>query len=391
MNKSQQPNLQNLSQQSGESSLISARSELRSNNKPVYVTKSIIPDPVQYAQHIMHILETRHLTNIGRYVTDLEKRLCSFLNIPNLVLCSNGTLSLQLAFKAFELSGKEVITTPFSYVASVSALLWEQCIPVFADIDEETLCLNPNNLNNALSDNTKAILPVHIFGNACDVDQIASFAANHKLQTIYDAAQAFGCTLHGKSLLSYGDCAITSFHATKVFHTIEGGGIVCHDKQLADTFKLLRSFGHIGDTHYTLGINAKMTEPNAAMGLCLLDKVRETIAERKRVSLQYDSLFPKQGLRKPTLHPGLDYNYSYYPVIFDTNNAMLNALEKLNQENIYPRRYFFPALNTLPYLKKQQSCPVAEDVCARVLGLPLYAELEDSTVERIMRIVNKCL
>ena len=358
---------------------------------PVYVTKTIVPDPDEYATYIMQLLESRQLTNIGELAILLEQKLCAFLNVPHLALCTNGTLALQLILRAARLTGKEVITTPFSYVATLSALLWEGCKPVFADIDEETLCLDPRTLENTLSDDTAAVLPVHIYGNACDVDGIENFAKQHDLTVIYDAAQAFGCAYKGKSLLGYGDYSVASFHATKVFHTVEGGCIVTHAKAIYEELKLIRAFGHIGDTHYSLGINAKMTEPHAAMGLCLLGGVSDNIANRKRVSEMYDALLPLSGMRKPSLRLGLDYNHAYYPVIFDSEAVVLRVLKKLAEESIFPRRYFFPALNTLPYLQTKQSCPVAESIAPRVLALPLYAELEASNVERIMRIIVKTL
>ena len=354
---------------------------------PIYVTRSVVPDSKIYSDYVAQILTSRNLTNSGALAKELEAKLCSFLDVPHLALCTNGTLALQLSLRATECAKGEIITTPFSYVASVSAILWEGYTPIFADIDEETLCLDPRNLKNTLSEATAGIVPVHVYGNACDVEAINSFAAAHNLTTIYDAAQAFGCEYKGKSLSTYGDFAALSFHATKVFHTVEGGGVVCHSDKAFHKLGLLRAFGHIGDTYYTLGINAKMTELHAAMGLCLLDKVNDNIAGRKRVSEQYDSLFPSQGLRKPKLRDNLSYNYSYYPIIFESAGIMQKALSALKDEKIFPRRYFYPSLNTLPYLKQRASCPVSEDIASRVLSLPLYTELDPAIVERIMRII----
>ncbi len=359
------------------------------SQQAIHVTRAIIPDPVEYAECISRILSSRHLTNMGEHTARLEQELCKFLDIPFLALCTNGTLALQLSLRAGGLVGREIITTPFSYVASVSAVLWEGCTPIFADIDEETLCLDPGNLENLCSDATGAILPVHVYGNACDVEAIEKIAARNNLTTLYDAAQAFGTLYKGKSLLSYGDFSTVSFHATKVFHTVEGGGIVSRTQASYDYLALLRAFGHTNDTHHTLGINAKLTEPHAAMGLCLLDKVTQNIADRKKISQLYDSFFPSHGVRKPRLHSDITYNYAYYPVIFDDTNAMQRALVSMNQENIFPRRYFYPALNTLPYLTSRTHCPVAESICTRVLSLPLYADLEEGIVERIMQIVKK--
>ena len=360
-------------------------------HEAIHVTKAIVPDPAEYAAYITSLLDSRQLTNIGKHVTLLEQKLCAFLDVPRLALCTNGTLALQLAVRAAHLAGKEVITTPFSYVATLSALLWEGCTPVFADIDEETLCLDPKKVENAISDATAAMLPVHIYGSPCDIESIAALAEKYGLTTIYDAAQAFGTLYNGNSLLRYGDFSTASFHATKVFHTVEGGGIVCNTPEADQQIRLLRAFGHIGDTHYTLGINAKITEPHAAMGLCLLDRVPGNIAGREKVSQAYDALLPAHGVRKPTQRPGTTYNYAYYPVVFENADSMQRALACMNAENIFPRRYFYPSLNTLPYLSTQASCPLAESISTRVLCLPLYAELEENIVERIMHIVRQSI
>jgi len=358
---------------------------------PIFVTKAIVPSYSEYAAYLEQVFNTRHLTNGGRLAQKLEQAISSFLNIQHLAICANGTLALQLALRAAGLEKGEVITTPFSYVATVSSLLWEGFTPVFADIDEDTLCISPGSIEAAITENTVAILPVHIYGNACDVEAINTVANKYHLKTIYDAAQAFGSTLMGVPLASYGEFATMSFHATKVFHTVEGGGVVCHSAEAHERLGLLRAFGHIGDNYISLGVNAKMSELHAAMGLCLLSQVNDNIAHRKRVSEQYDSLLPTAGLRKPVLADGLDYNYAYYPVIFDTPEAMKKTLALLKNMEIFPRRYFFPSLNTLPYLKTSQPCPISEDICSRVLCLPLYAELGSKDVERIVAILATSL
>ena len=357
-------------------------------SEPILVTRAVVPTYEEYASYIEQVFSSRYLTNEGELSKKLEKRLSSFLNIPHLALCANGTLALQLALRAAGIEKGEVITTPFSYVATVSSLLWEGFTPVFADIDAETLCICPKAIEQAITERTVGIMPVHIYGNACDVASIGSIAKKYGITTIYDAAQAFGSMYKGAPVASYGDFAILSFHATKVFHTVEGGAVVCHDQKAYARLGLLRAFGHIGDEHISLGINAKMSELHAAMGLCLLSQVEANIANRKKVSQQYDNLLPAKGLRKPVLAEGLDYNYAYYPVIFDTQEAMQNALADLNSVGIFPRRYFYPSLNTLPYLKTFQPCPIAEDICTRILCLPLYAELENKDVERIAKAIK---
>jgi len=359
-------------------------------DEPVFVTRALVPDPHEYSEYIKKIFTSRYMTNDGDCVRGLEKELTAHLSIPYLALCSNGTLALQLALHAAGIAGKRVITTPFSYVATVSALLWAGCTPVFADIDEETLCMDPQQLADALSRNADicGILPVHIYGNICDVNPIEKLGKDAGLPVIYDAAQSFGSEYQGRSVLDYGDFAVCSFHATKIFHTGEGGAVIAHTEEQLQALQLLRAGGHIGDTHIRMGTNAKLSELHAALGLCLLHKTADNIAGRKAVSAAYDALLPERGIQRPKLKPGLTYNYAYYPVIFDSEAVVLRVMDALRRENIFPRRYFFPALNTLPYLPERQSCPVAENVAPRVLCLPLYAELEENTVEKIAAIIK---
>jgi dTDP-4-amino-4,6-dideoxygalactose transaminase len=355
----------------------------------IFVTRSIAPDFQEYGKYVEQIFATRHMTNDGDYARRLEKELITSLNLSYLALCSNGTQALQLALHAASIAGKKVITTPFSYVASVSALLWTGCTPVFADIDEETLCIDPKKVADAITPDIHGILPVHIYGNICDVESMEKLGNDAELPVIYDAAQSFGSEYRGRSVLDYGDFATCSFHATKVFHTGEGGAVVTHAEDALAALRLLRTCGHAGDTHIRPGTNSKLSEFHAAIGLCLLDKVADNIAARKKVSAIYDALLPDRGIRRPVLRLGLTYNYAYYPVIFDSEKILLRGMKAMQQEKIFPRRYFFPALNTLPYLPlPKQSCPVAESVARRVLCLPLYAELEEKTVERIAAIIN---
>jgi dTDP-4-amino-4,6-dideoxygalactose transaminase len=360
-------------------------------DQPVYVTRSITPDLEEFAHYIRHIFETGCFTNNGPYCRRLEEELASRLKTPYLTLCNNGTSALELALHAAGLVGKEVVTTPFSYVATVSALLWRGCTPVFADIDEETLCMDPAEAANALGPDTAGLLPVHTYGNICDVDALEALADDAGLTVVYDAAQCYGSFFRGRSVLDYGNFAICSLHATKVYHTVEGGCVISHNAEDARAVALHRAFGHSGDDHFTLGVNAKMSELHAAVGLCLLDKVRDNIAGRRAASAMYDALLPDFGLRRPRQLEGLAYNYAYYPVIFESEKSCLKILSALNQQKIFPRRYFYPSLTTLPYLDKVRPCPVAESVAKRVLCLPLYAEMEEETVERICHILASCL
>jgi dTDP-4-amino-4,6-dideoxygalactose transaminase len=359
---------------------------------PVQVTKARVPDYTVYASYLESIFTTRHLTNHGSLSSRLESALKEYLRVPHIDLCANGTLALQLGLHVAGLAGKEVVTTPFSYVATVSALLWEGCSVRFADIDEQTLCLDPASVSENITPRTAGLVPVHIYGNICDVDALSAVAGDKGLRIFYDAAQSFGCVYRGRSVADFGDYAAYSFHATKIFHTVEGGGLVTRAPEDHEAFTLLRACGHRGDTHMRPGINAKLSELHAAAGLCLLDGTAVNIAARERVSLLYDALLPADGLRRPALRPGLTYNYAYYPVIFESEATTLRVMKDLHRENIFPRRYFYPALNTLPYLQgERQSCPTAESIAPRVLCLPLYAELEERIVERIARIIRNIL
>lgn len=360
-------------------------------SEPVSVTRAILPEPAAYITCLEAIFSSRRLTNHGAYVLQLEQELSACLGLPHLALCANGTLALQLAVRVAGMSGKKVITTPFSYVATVSALLAEGCEPVFADIDEESLCLDPAALSAMDLSDAGGILPVHVYGNICDVDALGKAAGALGLPVAYDASHCFGGLFRGRSILAYGEYATCSFHATKVFHTVEGGCVVARAPEETRTLRLLRACGHNGDTHVMPGLNAKMSELHAAMGVCLLGTLADNIAGRKRVSLMYDALLPAEGLRRPRLREGLEYNYAYYPVIFDDESTLLRTMKRLERENIFPRRYFYPALNTLPYLRRTQSCPVAESAARRALCLPLYAELGEAHVERIATVIRRAL
>lgn len=362
----------------------------RKVNEPIHVTRAMVPDEERYMAGLRQIFASHHFTNHGPFESQLESELGQRLGVANLTLCSNGTTALLLSLRCANLAQRQVITTPFTYVATLSSILWEHCLPVFCDIDEETLCLDPALLPGLHCDSPGAIIPVHVYGNACDIDAIESFASDHSLTTIYDAAQAFGSTYKGKSLLGFGDFSVCSFHSTKVFHAVEGGCVVTRSSENNLAVRLMSAFGHVGDDHYTLGVNAKMSELHALMGLVLLDQFESNIAQRKIVSELYDSLLPK-ALRKPTLNPHATYNYSYYPVIFESEETLLKVLTTLNANNIFPRRYFFPSLTELPYIKSSTPCPVAERVAKRVLCLPLYAELADEHVEFIMKTISRLL
>lgn len=360
----------------------------KGKQRPVYVTKSFLPPVDEYIEYVKQIWENNQLTNQGPLLNRFEAEIEEFLGVRNVHFVTNGTIALQLAMRVCDITEGEVITTPFSYVATVSSILWERCEPVFVDIDPDTLCMDPDKIEAAITNRTKAIMPVHVFGIPCDVDKIEAIAKKHSLKVIYDAAHAFGVRYKGKPLLSYGDVAVCSFHATKLFHTIEGGAIFTRDEAAHKALGLMKRFGHYGDEHFMLGINAKSSEFQAAMGLCNLKHADRVIKGRKAVFRKYDSLL-KGRVRRPAIRGGTVYNYSYYPVILESEERLMDVTERLKAKNIFPRRYFYPSLNKLPYLEKQQACPVSEDIADRILCLPMYPDLEDEIISKIAEVLIK--
>ena len=356
----------------------------------VPVTRCCLPPLADYLSQLQPVWESGQITNNGAICRQLQELLKIHFGLPHLELVANGTLALQLAIKALGLKG-EIITTPYSYVATTHAILWEGCDPVFVDIDEKNFGIDPELIEAAITENTAAILATHVYGYPCDVRAIQAIAEKYRLRVIYDAAHAFGVKFRGQSLLHHGDCSALSFHATKLFHTAEGGAVVCRDEIIARRISLMKKFGHIGEDEYLdIGINAKMSELHAAMGLAVWPQVGEIISARREVSSWYDECLAGSDLRRPGEIAGLEYNYAYYPVVFPDHGAMLRARQALMEKDIFPRRYFFPALNTLPFLKpeRQRPCPVAESIAARVLSLPLFPGLEKNTVEGICGLLG---
>ncbi len=354
----------------------------------IWVTKTFLPPIEEYEKYLRQIWDSHYLTNQGPLLQKFEAEVKTYLGVKDFHLVSNGTTGLQLALNALDITEGEVITTPFSYVASTGAILWERCEPIFVDIDPEKFVIDADKIEAAITDRTRAILAVHVFGVPCDVEKIEQIAKKHNLKVIYDAAHAFGVVYKGKSLLDYGDVSVCSFHATKLFHTIEGGCLVARDKALSDRIELKKRFGHHHDDHYMLGINGKASEFQAAMGLCNLRYVDGIIKKRKAVSDLYDKLL---GGKFQTLKRDADtaYNYAYYPVVLKSEAALLRAIKALNALDIYPRRYFYPSLNTLPYLNTQQSAPMSEDISRRIMCLPLYPDLPKEIITKICEVLNK--
>jgi len=356
----------------------------------INVTKPFLPDYAEYTEYLKGIWERAWLTNRGPLVTELEEKLKSMLGLDHLLFLSNGTIAIQIAIKALDLKG-EIITTPFSYVATTTSILWENCKPVFVDIEPEFFCIDPDMIEKAITADTTAILATHVYGYPCNVEAIEKIARKHNLKVIYDAAHAFGVNYKGKSLFAYGDISTCSFHATKVFHTGEGGAIISNDSSLNERIFHYHPFGHIGDEYFEMGVNAKNSELHAAMGLCNIKQVGAIIQARKQVFEKYLEVLDGQKIRLPAVPPDTDYNYSYFPVVFKSEALMLEVKQKLMENKVNTRRYFYPSLNKLPYLSHQDSCPVSEDISLRVLCLPLYAGLATEDIERIASVINDIL
>jgi dTDP-4-amino-4,6-dideoxygalactose transaminase len=351
----------------------------------IYVTKPYLPPIEEYISHIKKVWENQYLTNGGPLAQDFEKKLQEYFGVKHVLYVANGTVALQLAMKALNIK-KEIITTPFSFAATVSSIIWEKCTPKFVDINATTYCIDSEKIEEAITKDTEAILPVHIYGIPCDVEKIKAIAKKHNLKVIYDAAHTFGSKMNGKSLVDYGDISIISFHATKLFNTGEGGAIITNDDAIAEEVKQLRNFGMQGESIVNEGINAKNSELHAAVGLTILPHVEEIIEQRKKLSEIYDTYLQELPLIRPVRPEGLKYNYAYYPVIFQNTHIVMQVVETLKQDHIYAKRYFYPSLNTLPYVQ-YQPCPVSESVAQRVLCLPLYYDLTVKDVKHISRIL----
>ena len=354
------------------------------------VTKIFLPPIDEYRSYIERIWKNKWITNNGELVIELERRLKEYLGVKHLLFVSNGTIALQIAIKALDLKG-EIITTPFSYVATVSSIYWENCEPVFADIDPNTFCISPREIKKTITPRTSAILATHVYGNPCEVEEIEALAKEFKLKVIYDAAHAFGVSYKGQSLIQNGDISTLSFHATKVFHTTEGGALITSDDELAHRIAYLRNFGHKGqEDFFGLGINGKNSEFNAAMGLCNLKYIEEILRTREQLSKRYDAQLAGIYLGNQKIRSEVNYNYAYYPVVFESESKLKKMITKLNGEHIFPRRYFYPPLNTLNYLS-YAPMPITEDISKRILCLPLYSDLKEQQVDKICSIISKIM
>lgn len=361
-------------------------------SKNIYVTQPTLAPLPEVTALMEGIWESGIMTHNGPLVQRFEREVAEYLKVPRLVSCVNGTMALQMAIRALNLKGGEIITTPFTFIATSNAILWEHCTPVFVDIDPETFNIDPAKIEEKITYHTVAIMPVHVFGNACDIEAIDAIAKKHRLKVIYDAAHAVGVNYRGKSIFCYGDISCTSFHATKMLNTTEGGACFSMDAQLDEKLRRIRFFGF--ENHADIvedGTNAKMTEVHAAVGLANLRYLDEALADRKEKYRYYkEKLSALPSLSFQRIHDEA-CNYSYFPVVFGSEEECLRVMEALAAEHIYPRRYFYPSINTFTRLFPYVHMPVSEDIASRILCLPLYKTLAMDDIDRIIRIVKHTL
>ncbi len=353
----------------------------------INVTKTYLPNKEKYQRYVDEIYANGWITNNGPLVKKLEKRLAEYLGVKNIVLVANGTAALEIAYRTLDLKGY-AITTPFSFVATTSSLVTNGLHPIFADIDPQTLNIDPDKIEDLITPNTSAIVPVHVFGNACDVEAIDEIAKKHDLKVVYDAAHAFDVKYKGESLLNYGDISTLSFHATKLFHTIEGGALIIDDYALVEKARYLINFGiENSESIPELGTNAKMNEFEAAMGLCMLDEMDEVSKQRKVIYDRYEKelrgLVQFQGHNEHSTQ-----NHGYFSIVLKDEEQLLKVQKALNEKQIFPRRYFYPSLDTLSYIEPKQYSPISRDVSSRILALPIYPGLKENEQISIINIIK---
>jgi len=354
----------------------------------INVTKTFFPPQEVYNEQVARIWKNEWLTNRGELLLELEAKLMDYLAVSNIIIMNNGTIPLQIALKLLGNNG-EIITTPFSYVATSAAIVWEQCTPVFVDIHPEYLTIDETKIEAAITPRTTAILATHVFGNPCHLEALEQIAKKHNLAVIYDAAHCFGVTYKGKSIFDFGDVSTCSFHATKLFHTGEGGALFCNDTTLQHQAFYSHNFGHNGPlAFHGLGINGKISELQAAMGLSVFPFMSSILEARKEVCDYYNSNLDFEKVKTIKIRENTVWNYSYYPVIFESEAVLLQVQNTLNEKEIFPRRYFCPSLNTIDYMTYTEM-PVSESIAKRILCLPLYKGLEVFELKMICELINK--
>lgn len=365
--------------------------------KQIMVTSPLLPSLEEFIPYLKDIWNRKWLTNNGHYHQELEKALCEYLKVPYISLFTNGTLPLITALQALRITG-EVITTPFSFVATTHSIWWNGIKPVFVDIDPETCNINPDKIEAAITPKTTAIMPVHVYGKTCDTVRIQEIADKYGLKVIYDAAHAFGVEVNGESILNAGDMSTLSFHATKVYNTIEGGALVCQDEKTKQRIDYLKNFGFAGETEVVApGINSKMDEVRSAYGLLNLKKVDAAIDKRRKVALCYrKALKDVEGISFFEDISGVRHNYSYFPIFIDAEKYGMTRDElyfKMKEKNVLGRRYFYPLISTFSTYRGLNSAwaenlPVACRIADRVICLPMHPDLGNEDVDRVLEVIS---
>ena len=359
----------------------------------ILVTSPLLPDFEEFGQMLKEIWDSKWVTNNGQFHKQLESALCEYLKVPYISLFTNGTLPLLTALQALRITG-EVITTPYSFVATTHSIWWNGCKPVFVDIEESTCGMDPNKIEAAITPQTTAIMPVHCYGKPCNMEAIQAIADKYGLRVIYDAAHAFGVEVNGKSVLEQGDMATLSFHATKVYNTLEGGALVMHDAETKKRIDYLKNFGFAGETEVVApGINSKMDEVRAAYGLLNLKQVDEAIEKRHQVAICYrEALRNVKGIRFFDDMPGVRHNYSYFPIFINADEYGMTRDElyfKMKEQGILGRRYFYPLISTFSTYRglpsaTPENLPVATRIANEVICLPMHHELSEEDLNRIL-------
>jgi dTDP-4-amino-4,6-dideoxygalactose transaminase len=356
------------------------------------VTKSFLPPIEEYMAQVQRAFNNQWLTNRGELVQELEDKISKFLNLQDskILITNNGTIPLQIAIKLLG-KGGEIITTPFSYVATTAAIVWDNCTPVFVDIHPDYLTIDERKIEDAITPRTTCILATHVFGNPCNIEAIQVIAQKHNLKVIYDAAHCFGVNYKGKSIFEYGDVSTCSFHATKIFHTGEGGAVFCKDSDLYKKIYYSHNFGHNGPlAFHGLGINGKISELQAAMGLSVLPYMDEIIQNRKNIACTYDNQLSETSIRKLQIRNDTEWNFSYYPILFHNQETLLKVEQLLLKCNILPRRYFYPSLTQLPYMDIQKM-EIADKISECILCIPFYTGLTTGEMEFISNLIKEAL
>ena len=353
----------------------------------INVTKSYLAPKEEYINIVSSIWDNHILSNFGPLNLEFEQKLKDYLKVSNLHYVTNGTLALELAIESLGDTG-EIITTPFTFIATISSIVWKKFKPIFVDINPFDFNIDVTKIEEKITEKTKAIIPVHCFGFPCDVLALKNISHKYNIPLIYDAAHAFGVEVNNKSIFNYGDISISSLPATKVMHSIEGGLCIVNNLKYNEKIKSSKNFGISNSNYETIGINAKASEFHAAMGLCVLKHLDEIVSYRKYVSNLYKEYLSKE-IYIPNIYDNIKYNYIYFPIVFQSEEILLEVLEELNINNIYPRRYFYPCINEIELYKDNNITPIASDISKRILCLPIDTYLTLNNIKTISFIINQ--